>query len=234
MIVRGLSCTLIIIVAIKAGQKLYILWKDKSGKEEEFQAINEVLFFPDSEYPCSTISKGLLSKERPKSTPVQKLCRNPSCMRLHGRTGESPSSMLKFVTYLSMAEKSVDLCIYMFTQSNFSDIIRQLHQSGVSIRIITDGGEDEANGTQVSKLQLMGIEVRSNKRGTGALMHHKFVIIDDKILLSGSFNWTNRAVVSNYEAVLVTSSKSLVNPFVDKFNEMWQMFDAHKVKGFRL
>lgn len=235
MIIRGMKYALVAVVVVEASRRIYVFIQDKFIRKNQLNlAINEVLFFPDSEFPCSTISKSILSKDRPKANPIQRLCRNPSCKRLHGRKEEASSSMLKFVTYLSTAKKSVDLCIYMFTQSNFSDILRQLHDNGIAVRIITDGSENEATGSQVYKLQSLGIQIKSNKRGTGALMHHKFVIIDNKILLSGSFNWTNQAVVSNYEAVLVTSSESLVTPFVNKFNEMWTMFDCHKGKKFNV
>lgn len=138
--------------------------------------------------------------------------------------------MFKFLTYLSRAKFKVDLCIYMFTQSTLANLLNELHRANIQVRIITDGAEDEATGSQVERLRKTGIEIKSNKRGTGALMHHKFVIIDEDILLSGSFNWTNKAVVSNYEAVLVTSAESLVKPFVRQFNEMWSQFGQHPRK----
>lgn len=81
--------------------------------------------------------------------------------------------------------------------------------------------------TKIACLKEAGIEIKSNKKGTGALMHHKFLIIDDSLLLSGSFNWTSKAVVSNYEAVTVTSDRSLVEPFISQFDQLWDEFNAH-------
>lgn len=197
-----------------------VLQRRKSTPSKD---INEVLFFPDKEYPCSIITQSM-------STPLagkKRQCYNPSCRKLHGKQNEPESSMIKFLDYLSSAKFKVDLCIYMFTQSTLARILRYLHEANIKVRIITDGAEDEATGSQVEKLRDLGVEIKSNKQGTGALMHHKFVIIDDDILLSGSFNWTNKAVVSNYEAVLVTSNKSLVIPFIQKFDEMWADFGQH-------
>ena len=36
------------------------------------------------------------------------------------------------------------------------------------------------------------------------LMHHKFALIDNQILLNGSFNWTERAVRENCENLVIT------------------------------
>lgn len=191
-------------------------------EEKEEPVVNEVLFFPDSEYPCPVITQAMAT--RPTE---QRVCPNPACRKLHGREGELPSSMIKFLDYLSKAKSKVDLCIYMFTYSTLAALLRELHHRNVKIRIIVDGSEDEGTGSQIERLRQVGIEIKSNKRGTGALMHHKYVVIDDHLLLSGSFNWTNKAIVSNYEAVLVTSNKDLVTPFKNKFEEMWAKFSEH-------
>ena len=52
-------------------------------------------------------------------------------------------------------------------------------------------------------------------------MHHKYAIIDNKILMTGSFNWTRSASDRNYENVTITSNKQLVKQFHDYFVGMW-------------
>lgn len=117
------------------------------------------------------------------------------------------------------------MCIFMLTQQNLTSILCDLHRKKVQIRIITDGAEDEVTSSQIHNLASAGIIIKSNKANTGALMHHKFVVIDDELLICGSFNWTNKAVVSNYEAVVVTSNRSLVRPFITEFHKMWSSFE---------
>lgn len=190
-------------------------------REEAIEVVNDVLFFPDSEFPCTKINMSSLRY------PSDEGCMNPSCRRLHGRPYESPSSLIEFLKHLARAKYSVDLCIYLFTQPILSNILKDLKELGVKIRIITDSTEDEAFCSQLESLGKAGIEIKSNKKGVGALMHHKFVIVDGKTLLSGSFNWTNKAVVSNYEAVIVTTDQSLVDPFKRQFEIMWYRFVDH-------
>lgn len=221
--IRTVAFTLIAGSLVARIMIVYLRHKRKVEKKKDRQIENEVLFFPDSEYTCVLISKALSSGDPPKVS-IQNICRNPSCRKLHGRTNEPPSSMLKFLSYLSSAKESVDLCIYVFTQTTLAGVLKHLHESNVSVRVITDVIEDDAFGSQLDNLRNLGIKIKSNKKGTGTLMHHKFVIIDKKILMSGSFNWTNKAIVSNFEAVIVTSSQDLVQPFVTKFDELWKTF----------
>jgi cardiolipin hydrolase len=56
------------------------------------------------------------------------------------------------------------------------------------------------------------------------LMHHKFVVIDNDILVSGSFNWTMTALSGNWENIIVTSEPKLVIPFSQHFSQLWKEF----------
>lgn len=204
---------------------LIVKRQDNLDEDPKSEHVNEVLFFPDSAHPCPKLIKGIASSPRGAR---KILCDNMSCRKLHNRPNERSSSMIRFLEYLCSAKQSVDLCIYLFTQKSLGDVLYDLHKTGhVTIRIITDASEDDAGSTQIERLSSNGIAVKSNRRGTGALMHHKFVIIDGKILLSGSFNWTNKAIVNNYEAVQVTSEPKLVRPFREQFEQMWANFRPH-------
>jgi len=52
-------------------------------------------------------------------------------------------------------------------------------------------------------------------------MHHKFAVIDGKVLLTGSFNWTASAEHLNYENLLVFHSKEIADIFEKEFNRIW-------------
>lgn len=57
-------------------------------------------------------------------------------------------------------------------------------------------------------------------------MHHKFIIIDNNILITGSTNWTMAAFFGNFENLMVTSESRLVKPFINEFEEIWAMVNA--------
>lgn len=200
--------------------------KKVEGQVIEPKKVNEVLFFPDREFPCDKMMRQL-------SIPSEKRqnCTNRSCRKLHNRDDES-SSLLKFLDYLASAKNSIDLCIYIFTQPQLANLLKDLASKGIRVRIITDATEHEAFSSQIERVRDSGIVVKSNDASTRALMHHKFVVVDGSTLLTGSFNWTNKAVVSNYEAIIVSSERKLVEPFNVMFEKMWSTFNIHPMGDY--
>ena len=55
-------------------------------------------------------------------------------------------------------------------------------------------------------------------------MHHKFAVIDGRLLLNGSFNWTRSAVLENRENVVVTDNPALVAAFNREFERLSKEF----------
>ena len=61
-------------------------------------------------------------------------------------------------------------------------------------------------------------------------MHHKFAIVDKKLLITGSLNWTLQGIYGNSENVIVTNHDDIVYPFVTEFEKLWESFTkANKV-----
>jgi phosphatidylserine/phosphatidylglycerophosphate/cardiolipin synthase-like enzyme len=56
----------------------------------------------------------------------------------------------------------------------------------------------------------------------GNFMHNKFMVIDGKIVWTGSTNFTNRGVNLNNNNVIVIHSAKLAENYMTEFNEMWQ------------
>lgn len=48
-------------------------------------------------------------------------------------------------------------------------------------------------------------------------MHNKYLILDNEYLATGSFNWTNKAVTTNKENLLLIRNKSLAEQFTKNF-----------------
>ena len=150
--------------------------------------------------------------------------RNGSRNALGSRQNES--NVFYLFDVISTATKSIDAAIYAITARDFSDILINAHRRGVVIRILTDNEQQGLPNSQIQQLRRAGIQVRHN---TSFFMHHKFVVVDSKCLVTGSLNWTNQALHGNNENVIVTTADDLVQPFDNEFEYLWELYDPLKV-----
>lgn len=170
---------------------------------------HKVLFFPDSGLICK---KALAGRE----------CKLTSCPYVHDAT-----SLSHIIKVVNMAKHSIDICMYLITSPTLSEMVIDAHRRGLTVRVITDdknSGEDtEVAGAQVGRLRAEGILVRCSS--SSFWMHHKFVILDNEVLINGSLNWTNSAVLGNFENVLITTEKMLVLPYTQEFSRLWKLLE---------
>jgi len=128
----------------------------------------------------------------------------------------------KLTGLLRSARQTVDVCVFTITDNRITDALVDAHKRGVQLRIITDNDKSEDLGSDVERLENMGLPLRMDK--TRHHMHHKFAIFDGGILLSGSYNWTRSATMNNQENILLTNENRLISPFSDTFEKLWYQF----------
>ena len=56
----------------------------------------------------------------------------------------------------------------------------------------------------------------------GDKLHHKFAVIDNKTVITGSFNWSPAAAHTNDETLLVIHSHEVAAHFTREMNRMWR------------
>eukprot|EP01083_Nonionella_stella_P069303 184670_1 len=126
----------------------------------------------------------------------------------------------RFVTFLRSARRSCDVCVFTITNDIISDCLVDLFRDGVTVRIITDDGTINNKGSDIKRFVQAGIPVKRDN--SSQLMHHKFAILDGKVVLNGSFNWTVAASRENYENVVIMSDKHITGQFTKQFDLLWK------------
>lgn len=126
-------------------------------------------------------------------------------------------------TLLRGAKQSLDVCVFTISNQKLINILIEAHKRGVVVRIITDNEQLKTNGEQIVNLRRAGVQVRHNN--SSLFMHHKFAVIDGRVLLNGSLNWTLQGLHGNQENVVVTSEHNLVSPFIRQFLHLWKIYD---------
>mgnify|MGYP001552464173 FL=1 len=120
---------------------------------------------------------------------------------------------------IEKANISIDICVFTITDNRISRTLKDAHDRGVKIRIITDNDKSLDRGSDVNDLYKNGIETKIDY--TDDHMHHKFAIFDNRALITGSYNWTRSAGNSNYENILITNNPGMIDKFKNEFEDLW-------------
>ncbi|PLV59353.1 phospholipase D-like domain-containing protein [Thermotoga sp. KOL6] len=129
-----------------------------------------------------------------------------------------------FIDTLWKARKYVFICSYAFTDEDIFATLKFLSSEGVRIYIITD------KWFESSRLKSLPLETFDVLEVKEPLMHHKFLVVDGKILITGSANFTESGFHKNVEIVFKTSNKEYVESFVEEFERIWR---GYFVQGVR-
>ena len=132
------------------------------------------------------------------------------------------------------ASKSISVCMYYisYTSAKNSKVEQILSamadavKRGVKVEVVLDRGFEEGSAGDMSKkniraysfLKKLGIPVYYDDVET--LTHAKYFVIDEKIVIVGSFNLSENSLTSNREAGVQVDSKELAKEFLDEFSEI--------------
>ncbi|MGB1775584.1 MAG: phospholipase D-like domain-containing protein, partial [Synechococcus sp.] len=133
---------------------------------------------------------------------------------------------------LNQAKRRIDLALFVFSAQQLSNLLQNKMDAGVAIRLVADPGFASRSFSEV--LDLLGIAlpdrdckleagnqpfpsplkgVGTPRLARGDKLHHKFAVIDNKTVITGSFNWSPSAAHTNDETLLVIHSPQLAKQF---------------------
>jgi hypothetical protein len=123
----------------------------------------------------------------------------------------------ELIDALYQSEKEIQIAVAWFTNEKLFDTLINCLEKGtkVSLIIINDYIN---NGNYGLNFQLFidrgGTLIYGNMDNP---MHHKFCIIDNSILFTGSYNWTYYAENRNFENIVRLEERDLIDQYIQEF-----------------
>src|SRR5207244_12767424 len=113
--------------------------------------------------------------------------------------------------------------LYRVTSDRPARSLSEAQKRGVRVRLLLDRGKYEESETTRRLLARGRFAVRlaHGRDGAGSKMHHKFALLDDSVLLTGSYNWTTESEEQNYENLLVLREPELIATYRPEFEALW-------------
>jgi len=116
------------------------------------------------------------------------------------------------------AKSKIDIAIYSFTSKPIAAVLDSAVNRGVKVRLVVDASQAAAPYSITSTLNR---KIALRYGGGPGLMHNKFVIIDDSITITGSYNWSEAAEIMNDENLIVIISPEVASLFAARFDFLW-------------
>jgi len=125
----------------------------------------------------------------------------------------------KIIKELNKANQSVYFMTFSFTHEMIGDVLVNLHEKGLDVKGVFEKSQKN-NWTQYDKLISNGMAVKwdNNKYN----MHHKVFIIDNEIVITGSFNPSLNADLANDENILIIHNKAIAELYLKEFDIVYQ------------
>ncbi|KAB7887276.1 phospholipase D-like domain-containing protein [Poseidonibacter ostreae] len=113
------------------------------------------------------------------------------------------------------AKKSISIGMYNFSYKKFAKELVSSSKNGVSIKIVLDRSKIKKDDKIYKYFKNNGIDVKiADKK-----LHTKIAIFDKEIAVLGSINWTKESFKDNYEVVLFTRDKKIINKMFNFLRE---------------
>ena len=122
---------------------------------------------------------------------------------------------------ITRSKSSLDIAAFEFNNNVLTEAILEAKERGLSIRIVADLKNGiERDGNTFGQFAEAGIPIRTRK-GAKGLMHNKFMILDGRVVWTGSWNYTQKSTYNNNENSLVFEASAIAEIYKKKFEEMF-------------
>ena len=144
---------------------------------------------------------------RPDEFRLAKIRVKPLFAPRHGPEMEIMKQMLKAAT-------SIDFAVFTFSQSSgIDDTMFRLVGSLGRLRGVLDRQQGVQKWAATEGLKAAGVQLFQNKPGTGVRkLHHKLMVIDERLVIAGSMNYTGPASTLNDENIIVLGDLEETDP----------------------
>ena len=127
--------------------------------------------------------------------------------------------LTQIINQIAGAQRSVRFMAFSFTVTQIADELQQHAEAGLSVRGIYETVGSQTESSTLTQLFCAGVEVRQD--GNPFVLHHKVFIIDDRTVITGSFNFSSNATRSNDENLVIISGPNIAAQYTAEFERRW-------------
>lgn len=136
-------------------------------------------------------------------------------------TSEDPALENAIVPIVNSAEQSVRFLAFSFTDFPLADTMSQRFKAGVDVAGVFETVGSETDAAELKTLMCRNVPVKQD--GNPGFLHHKVIIVDERIVITGSMNFSTNAEESNDENVIIIDNPEIARLYMQEFDRVWNL-----------
>ena len=125
----------------------------------------------------------------------------------------------RLLSLIASAEERIDFLAFVFTSDPLAQSLIAQKNDGVRVRGVIERGQANTTGSEVGRMLLAGLDLRLDANQNK--MHHKVIVIDGEIVVTGSYNFSRNAEEDNDENVLILHSEEIAQQYLIEFERIY-------------
>jgi len=126
----------------------------------------------------------------------------------------------RMIQLIQGANSSLKVMAFVFTDDDIARAIIARHRAGVPVRMVLEARNRDSAGSDFDAFLQAGIDILPD--GNPYIMHHKVIIIDQAIVITGSYNFSRSAAEFNDENVLILHDTDIAGQYVAEFERVYE------------
>lgn len=134
----------------------------------------------------------------------------------------SPNVQLEneIIRLVQSAQSSIRLAMFYYTNDRLHKSLLDALSRGIRIQALWGQRSwRQCDSSEIDEMLSLGVGSIAPLRG---ILHHKFAIIDDQTVITGSANWTASAFKRNDEDVLVIKDRAVADRYKTEFDRLYR------------
>lgn len=125
----------------------------------------------------------------------------------------------QIIPLIEQAQNSIRFMAFSFTHTGLGDAMIARAADGVDVAGIFETRGSETEYSELRPMYCARLSVRQD--GNPGTFHHKVIIIDDEIVITGSLNFSDNADSSNDENVVILYNSQIAKLYLQEFSRRW-------------
>ena len=121
------------------------------------------------------------------------------------------------IEILNKSTKSIDMAAFSFTNDAIENMLAEKSKSSVKVRVVVEKRSWNIQGSNANNLSKEFFLINDTNKYT---MHHKFFIVDNRWVITGSMNPTSAGVNYNDENILIIESEDIAKIYSEEFEKL--------------